>query len=189
MNGSETSLSTNDFSRQQPLFVGHDEANNKVGYSYNNTLYDYKEVIRQNKKQIKEFNLKFKSLEAEVEPYKARIKHVERINFEGGKYTGQVLDNLPHGEGEWAEKDGVVFKGTWEFGLKEGLQVVKYGGRPVNEYNYKNGKLHGFQKSMLNDGTIVEYNYKDGKLNGEWRKTYASGKVETKTFMDGKELK
>ena len=52
---------------------------------------------------------------------------------------------MPHGEGDWVQF-GVVYKGTWRNGKREGLHIWKGYGVEVDEKNYKDRRKHGYQK-------------------------------------------
>ena len=62
------------------------------------------------------------------------------IPYDGGVYTGQMLDGKPHGEGTWTQDRSAtsgafgqlatsgerIYEGQWENGLKQGLGVMRH---------------------------------------------------------------
>ena len=67
-----------------------------------------------------------------------------------GKYEGQMENGRPHGLGRWK---GVVYD------LAEGDTTV--------EGEWKNGQLHGKVVVNWSDGDCQEYEAKDGKMHGK----------------------
>ena len=46
----------------------------------------------------------------------SEMKFVKGVKFDEFKYTGPELNELPHGEREYVNKSGKVYKGIWQKG-------------------------------------------------------------------------
>lgn len=60
---------------------------------------------------------------AEAPPHRTSVKIVvdpSPMSWEGGTYTGEVINGLPHGEGEWSHPSGQKYIGEWERGKWHG---------------------------------------------------------------------
>jgi hypothetical protein len=95
---------------------------------------------------------------------------------DGGTYTGETAENIPHGQGKAVWPDGKTYEGSWENGKMHGLGTMTWPDGKKYEGDFKDGEIFGF-------GT---YSYPDGrKITGEWqgeRKEYSNHptKVSTK---------
>lgn len=130
------------------------------------------------------------------------------ITWEGGTYTGELLDGKPHGEGIWSYPDGSSYEGQWVAGLFDG--VGKWSGSKGEEYDgdfvqglfegkgtfisedgdryegqFSEGLYDGQGKLTLADGTVFEGTFSEGEKHGEGILTLADGTVEEATWEDG----
>lgn len=55
-------------------------------------------------------------------------------------YKGEIVDNLPHGEGVLTETRGRIITGKFVEGKMDGMMIMKTPGRPEIREEYKNGK-------------------------------------------------
>jgi hypothetical protein len=47
------------------------------------------------------------------------------INYDGGKYTGDLIDGIPNGTGKWVGPDGTIYEGEWVDGKKQGKGIYR----------------------------------------------------------------
>lgn len=52
-------------------------------------------------------------------------KDVVTMEYENGEYTGEVVGEIPHGQGKLAYPDGSYYEGEWENGCPHGLGKAK----------------------------------------------------------------
>jgi len=96
------------------------------------------------------------------------IAFAEKISFQGGEYSGDLKDGVPHGEGEivYPEGDG-----------DEGLVEYEYDKAFVDKIvgSFLNGKLDGMATITWKNGMSFVGEYKDGTKNGKGILTLLSG--------------
>jgi len=81
------------------------------------------------------------------------------IELYGGNYTGELINDKPHGQGELTLPNGSTYSGFWKNGKPNGKGKLKKSDGEIYEGDFKNGKKHGLGK----------YTYPDGRhLEGEW---------------------
>lgn len=111
-----------------------------------------------------------------------KAPRMQSIEWKGGKYAGQVKDNIPHGRGAFSMSDGTRYEGQWKEGLPHGRGKILYAAGESYRGEFFNGKRHGY-------GIIV-------KVNGEKRSGFwENGKLvramsleEMKREMQGKTI-
>lgn len=69
------------------------------------------------------------------------------MDYDGGKYIGNVYDNLPHGYGTMIFKNGDIYEGNWTEGKMLGMGIM----------TYANGRQQG---GRWFDGTLLVSNVK-----------------------------
>jgi len=79
------------------------------------------------------------------------------IAYDGGEYTGQLLDGIPHGEGTWvqthtsgsgafgqlATSGQRTYEGQWENGMKHGTGVMKHPDGSVQRGRWEQDRYMG----------------------------------------------
>ncbi len=77
-------------------------------------------------------------------------------NFDGGTYSGDVINGIRDGKGNCDYPNGDVYIGEWKDGKPNGRGTWKTPGGLVYEGEWKEGKIHGtgMSKSIPHDGTI-----------------------------------
>lgn len=77
-------------------------------------------------------------------------------------YTGEVMDNKPHGQGKASYKSGGWYEGEWKNGKREGFGREFYPDETLwYEGEWKEGKRNGAGKSYYTDGKLA--------YEGEWK--------------------
>lgn len=129
---------------------------------------------------------------------------------DGTLYEGEVFADIPHGCGKAEYKNGDVYKGYWNRGLRSGQGVLiyengtewtgefkddkfwdgkgyTYSNDAVYEGEWKNGKKHGSGKLVWNDGGEWIGEFKDGKRwNGSGIDRYKGGTYYDGPLIEGK---
>jgi len=84
------------------------------------------------------------------------------ISWDGGTYTGDLLDEIPHGQGSFIQPDGYLYEGAWVNGKKHGKGVLTYPSGAMyygvweNDKVYSDGKMVYPGNEILNDNRKVE---------------------------------
>ena len=98
----------------------------------------------------------------------------ETIPYDGGTYTGELLNGVPHGQGIATWPDGSKYVGEWRDGERhgQGLEILENGNKYVGEW--KNGKPSGFGKATEGaHGFLGEF--KNGEFHGDGILTSGEG--------------
>ena len=109
------------------------------------------------------------------EPKPGEISHVEKIFPNGDFYTGQWVDNIPHGQGKYLWTDGCMYVGQWRKGKNMGKGRFSWPSGATYEGEFKNGFMDG-------KGTytgVAGYTYKGSWVmnlkHGQGTKSYPNG--------------
>lgn len=94
-----------------------------------------------------------------------------------GVYTGDMLDGVPHGNGEMLWDSGNRYVGGWVHGRLEGYGTHTWADGSFYIGNWADGDQHGFGKMAYSDGKIYEGNWESGMICGQGRLTYEDGKI------------
>ena len=86
-------------------------------------------------------------------------------HLDGSVYSGEFLDDLPHGKGRQSDLSGVVYVGAWENGYKSGSGVLDFGDGTSYIGEFENGRASDGLYDW-GDGTTSR-SYQDE--NGEWQ--------------------
>lgn len=88
-----------------------------------------------------------------------------KIEYDGGIYTGDITEGLPDGYGTWTT-DKMRYEGFWKNGRREGQGILT-----TDEYRYRGGfrnnEFHGAGIMSCKDSIIYKGNWKNGKHDGE----------------------
>ncbi len=77
------------------------------------------------------------------------------INWLDGTYTGELLDNVPEGDGKIIMASGTTYEGNWVKGQPYGKGRMVYSNGDIYEGEFKAGKRHGDGKYITNNGKVV----------------------------------
>ncbi len=133
------------------------------------------------------------------------------ISWDGGTYTGELEDGMPHGEGEWVSQGGEWYSGEWREGLFHGKgewehpSGESYNGRWLRgEYSgdglwshpsgeryegrWLNGLFHGNGTWWGPDGDKFEGRFSEGKWHGRGKYTSSDGKTEKWIWDNGEKI-
>ena len=103
------------------------------------------------------------------------------------KYTGELKNEKPHGQGTFIFSDGSKHYGEWKNGKGNGngTKIWKDGRKYSGEF--KNDKPNGKGTFNYTDGSTYIGEWLDGKRHGQGTLTYADGRVYIGQFVDGLE--
>jgi len=88
----------------------------------------------------------------------------QSIPWLGGKYAGQLKDNIPHGRGKFLLPDGTRYEGEWKEGKPHGSGTVTYADWAVYKGEFFNGKRHGLGIYTWPDGSKVKGLWENGQF-------------------------
>ena len=103
------------------------------------------------------------------------------------KYTGEIKNEKPHGQGTFIFSDGSKHYGKWENGKGNGSGTKTWKDGRKYSGKFKNDKPHGKGTFTYPDGTSYVGEWLDGKRHGEGTLTYSDGRVYVGEFVDGLE--
>ncbi len=64
------------------------------------------------------------------------------ISHDGGKYTGDLKDDIPQGTGKWTGPDGTIYEGEFENGVAQSTDTVTLPDGIIYEGELKNYVSH-----------------------------------------------
>jgi serine/threonine protein kinase len=103
-------------------------------------------------------------LEPEPEPEQTAGQEVQNMSYEGGTYSGDVKNGIPHGQGKWTHPVGLSYTGQFSDGSVTGYGTMHMPSGDVYVGNVLKGKPHGQGKLTKADGTVQEGNWVNGIL-------------------------
>ena len=195
---------------------------------YNNLVQQFKNIIKGMSKLQETLNANHKQLHFiadDIKELKDTNKSIDEkcsqllkatggrtsstIAYKNGKYTGQLLNDLPDGKGTLLKNDGTRYEGDFKTGFQEGKGLLlrtngdKYEGDYVNDkiegrgvYTWKDGsKYEGDFKNNNRDGKGIYFNkngdryegdWKEGKFHGQGIYYFSNGDREVGNYKEGK---
>ncbi len=88
----------------------------------------------------------------------------QSIEWKGGKYTGQLKDNIPNGRGVFMLPDGTRYEGSWKEGLPHGRGKLVYAAGDSYRGEFSKGKRHGYGIMLQGNGEKRSGVWENGKL-------------------------
>lgn len=90
---------------------------------------------------------------------------VETIyDWQGGRYSGETLDGIPHGRGTIVWPDGTVYRGQWEGGRMEGEGEISWPSGAAYRGQWRDGRKHGAGTIFLPGGEALQGTWEHGRL-------------------------
>lgn len=119
----------------------------------------------ENKYDEKEQKQKTETISGTIDVHQ---KQIVTIQVKGGKYVGEAVNEIPHGEGKVYDNNGhLIFEGTFDMGeYKKGKLYDKETNTLRYEGEFKNNKPNGQGKVYFNGELRYEGNFKDSKMDG-----------------------
>lgn len=113
--------------------------------------------------------------------------NIQRINFNGGYYEGEVRNELYHGKGKIVFNNGDIKEGTFVNGKlndRNGCYTWATGDKYVGEF--KDGNISGFGEYFYKSGDRYRGSWCDDKRNGFGVYFYANGCISFDEYSDDK---
>jgi len=105
----------------------------------------------------------------------------------GSKYTGELKNEEPHGQGTFIFSDGSKYYGKWKNGKGNGSGTKTWKDGRKYSGKFKNDKPNGKGTFTYPDGTSYVGEWLEGKRHGQGTLTYSDGRVYVGEFVDGLE--
>ncbi|XP_020533854.1 phosphatidylinositol 4-phosphate 5-kinase 6 isoform X2 [Jatropha curcas] len=103
------------------------------------------------------------------------IRHVEKVLPNGDFYTGQWLENLPHGQGKYLWTDGCMYLGEWYKGKTMGKGKFSWPSGATYEGDFKSGYMDGKGTYTGSSGDTYRGSWVMNLRHGHGIKSYATG--------------
>ena len=124
---------------------------------------------------------------ASVSSEQAKLNNADKpFRHPEGTYEGESNINLvPHGYGTYYYKNGDVFAGNWQNGIREGEGCMTYttNERYIGNYNHSLANLEG--RYEFKNGDLYVGEFKDGVMYGLGVYTYRNGDIYKGKFRKG----
>ena len=147
-------------------------------------------IITENKKKLGLIKNDISSLNKQIEELtiKNPIDNKE-LQFEEGKYIGQVVNGLQEGKGTFKYNSGSIYEGDWKNGKKEGKGIFYCKKEPFQGHRYdgewKNDKQEGKGIYFFTLGDMYEGNWEKGIQKGKGIYNYSNGDRYEGDFNNG----
>ncbi len=82
----------------------------------------------------------------------------------GGRYFGELKDQVPHGRGKLDLPDGTSYMGEWFKGRPHGEGTVIYADGSIYRGQFRLGRIDGYGKYKVTEGKAYEGLWKKGKF-------------------------
>jgi hypothetical protein len=107
--------------------------------------------------------------------------------YQGGTYSGEVLDGIPNGTGTWISPDDQQYVGQWLHGLWHGEGVHRAADQSESIGEYQKGQRHGRSTWTHPDGRKYIGEFWEDQMHGEGVHTFSNGDAYTGSFESGKQ--
>lgn len=101
-------------------------------------------------------------------PYESKSQIITTINYNVGKYTGEVKNGIPHGYGTMVYTDGARYEGEWKDGLRDGQGTHTYSTFTIDQGKYV-GEWKDNKKNGQGTLTISSSSRSHSEYVGEWK--------------------
>nr|DAD29343.1 TPA_asm: hypothetical protein HUJ06_030811 [Nelumbo nucifera] len=101
--------------------------------------------------------------------------HAEKMLANGDFYTGQWVDNLPHGNGKYLWTDGCMYVGEWCRGKTNGKGKFSWPSGATYEGDFKSGYMDGKGTYTGSSGDTYRGSWVMNLKHGQGVKHYANG--------------
>ncbi len=105
---------------------------------------------------------------------------------DGGRYYGELKDNLFSGKGKIVWKNGASYQGQFQQGLFHGFGIHKAANGTIYEGQFVEGVFTGQGEITLNDGAKYKGEVKNYQFNGHGRWDFEEGSYYVGQFKNGR---
>lgn len=103
----------------------------------------------------------------------------------GDRYRGQLLEGLPHGQGQLVTTSGITFEGEFAKGALKSATKAIYSNGAVYEGEVQDNKANGKGKLTYSNGDVYEGDFVNGIPQGKGKLTYSNGDIYEGEFAHG----
>ncbi|XP_057453632.1 phosphatidylinositol 4-phosphate 5-kinase 6-like [Lotus japonicus] len=114
------------------------------------------------------------------EPRQGEVYQVEKILSNGDFYTGQWIENSPHGQGKYLWTDGCMYVGEWQRGSIMGKGRFSWPSGATYEGDFKSGYMDGKGTYTGSSGDTYKGCWVMDLRHGQGTQSYPNG-----DFYDG----
>ncbi len=107
------------------------------------------------------------------------------ISWKGGRYTGYLVDNIPHGSGEHIVEYSFRYVGFFVNGAYEGFGKIEYSDGSYYEGDFKNNQANGEGTLYCANGDIINGTFFEGQPGGFCNYEYSDGNLFIGTMING----
>ena len=97
------------------------------------------------------------------------------LSDKNGKYTGDIVDGVKQGQGEFLWNDGTKYTGTFDDNNINGQGTLIYSNGESYEGNFVNGIREGNGTFKFSNGDVYTGNWKDDKMAGQGDYKFSNG--------------
>lgn len=115
-----------------------------------------------------------KGLSSLMRPGKVKVFHGNGDEFEGFVIHANSGEYLPNGKGVYRWKNGAVYEGDYDHGMRQGLGSYRYRNGTVYRGSWKNGVKSGPGTITYTNGDSFSGVFDEDRKNGKGCYTYAS---------------
>lgn len=112
---------------------------------------------------------------ADDEPGPGELHHAEKAIPNGDFYTGQWMDNMPHGHGKYLWTDGCMYVGEWYKGKTLGKGKFSWPSGATYEGDFKSGYMDGKGTYTGSSGDTYRGSWVMNLKHGQGTQNYANG--------------
>jgi len=99
--------------------------------------------------------------------------------YDNGKYTGEFMGNMRHGQGTYTwtsgKYNGDKYVGKWENGLKSGQGIYTWSNGDEYSGEWRNNDQNGFGTYIWANGSTYVGEWENDLKNGQGERTWANG--------------
>ncbi|KAK0592919.1 hypothetical protein LWI29_027705 [Acer saccharum] len=109
------------------------------------------------------------------EPGTGEVYHAEKNFSNGDFYTGQWVDNLPHGQGKYLWTDGCMYVGEWYRGKTMGKGKFSWPSGATYEGEFRSGYMDGKGTYTGSSGDTYRGSWVMNLKHGQGTKSFCNG--------------
>ena len=147
-------------------------------------VYVYQtEFIRAEKDTIQWFDMKYSGELKESQPHGQGEWH----HPDGDHYVGEFRDGMEHGYGKMIYSTGAVYEGEWAYGWPHGSGTYSEVGELEYEGDWYEGLPHGHGTAIYFDSESYTGEWKDGLFDGYGTYYWPTGEIYEGEWKEGLE--
>lgn len=105
---------------------------------------------------------------------------------DGSSYEGEWMNSKAHGEGMYTRMDGCSYRGQWSCEVKHGHGIEHYSDGREYEGQFQNGMKHGDGMFVFSDGARIEGQFAWDSIGGDGIYCWSDGRTYQGQWLDNK---